>query len=76
MPYLIVERDRPHAHSEIVLPNFGRVQIGVPLPGVNGNLLRAEVNAAFGDRYLVLETTGKKVQQPSSKASRKTIRRY
>lgn len=76
MPYLIVDRDRPHAHGEIMLPNLGRVQVGEPVSGFNGNLLRAEVSAAFGDRYLVLETTGKKAKQPSSKASRKTIRRF
>jgi hypothetical protein len=74
MPHLIVERDRPHVRSEIVLPHFGRVQVGEPLSGFNGNLLRAEVNAAFGDRYLVIETTGKKAKQSSSKASRKPIR--
>jgi hypothetical protein len=76
MPYLIVERDRPHAHSEIMLPNLGRVQVGEPISGFNGNILRAEVNAAFGDQYLVLETTGKKPKEQSSKASRKAIRRY
>jgi hypothetical protein len=76
MPYLIVDRDRPHAHGEIVLPNLGRVQVGEPISGVSGDMLRAEVNAVFGDQYLVIETTGKKAKQPSSKASRKAIRRF